>query len=136
MEGENGLWFRRWISISKNNQTSGKEVLCGRDIFVNSLLQFPFLQFLQFFCFSLSNGLVVKLLHSQSKDPMFKTTGWFQARIILSSFQGQRNEYQEFRVESYRPGQKYRLESLLNQIRTPRKPLTQAIQLPVRQSNF
>ena len=136
VEGENGLRFRRWISISKNNETSREEVLCGRDIFVNSLLQFLFLQLLQLFCFSLSNGLVVKVLHSQSKDPMFKTTGWFQARISLSSFQGQRNEYQEFRVESCRPSQKYRLESLLNQILTPGKPLTQAIQLPVEQNNF
>ena len=41
-------------------------------------------------------GLVLKLLDSQSSAPKFKTTGWFQGRLSLSSFQGQSNEYQEF----------------------------------------
>ena len=35
-----------------------------------------------------SNGLVVKALDSQSRSPMFKTTGWFQGRLSLSSFRG------------------------------------------------
>ena len=34
-----------------------------------------------------NNGLVVKALDSQSRGPMFKTTGWFQAQLSLSSFQ-------------------------------------------------
>ena len=34
-------------------------------------------------------GLVVKALDSQSRGPVFKTTGWFQGRLSLSSFQGQ-----------------------------------------------
>ena len=33
-------------------------------------------------------GLVVKALDSQSRGPVFKTTGWFQGRLSLSSFQG------------------------------------------------
>ena len=42
------------------------------------------------------SGLVVKVLDSQSRGPMFKTTGWLQSRLSLSSFQGRSNEYQEF----------------------------------------
>ena len=33
-----------------------------------------------------SNGLVVKALDSQSRGPVFKTTGWLQGRLSLSSF--------------------------------------------------
>ena len=36
-----------------------------------------------------SNGLVVKVLDSQSRGPVIKTTGWLQGRLSLSSFQGQ-----------------------------------------------
>ena len=43
-----------------------------------------------------SNGLVVKVLDSQSRGPLFKTTGWPQDLLCLSSFWGQSNEYQEF----------------------------------------
>ena len=35
-----------------------------------------------------SNGLVVKALDSQSRIPVFKTTGWLQGRLSLSSFRG------------------------------------------------
>ena len=35
-----------------------------------------------------SSGLVVKALVSQSRGPMFKTTGWLQGRLSLSSFRG------------------------------------------------
>ena len=35
-----------------------------------------------------SNGLVVKALDSQSRGPMFKTTGWLQGQLSLSSFRG------------------------------------------------
>ena len=45
---------------------------------------------------SWSNGVVVKLLDSQSRDPVLKTTGWLQGRLSLSSFRGRYNEYQEF----------------------------------------
>ena len=34
------------------------------------------------------NGLVVKALDSHSRSPVFKTTGWLQGRLSLSSFQG------------------------------------------------
>ena len=34
------------------------------------------------------NGLVVKMLDSQSRGPVFKTTGWLQGRLSLSSFRG------------------------------------------------
>ena len=34
------------------------------------------------------NNLVVKALDSQSKGPVFKTTGWLQGRLSLSSFRG------------------------------------------------
>ena len=36
----------------------------------------------------MSGGLVAKVLDSQSRDPVFKTTGWLQGRLSLSSFQG------------------------------------------------
>ena len=42
------------------------------------------------------NGLVVKALDSQSRDPMFKTTGWLQGRLSLSSLRDRWNEYQDF----------------------------------------
>ena len=42
-----------------------------------------------------SNGLVVKALDSQSMGPVFKTTGWLQGRLSLSSFRGRWNEYQQ-----------------------------------------
>ena len=35
-----------------------------------------------------SNGLVVKVLDSQSRGPVIKTTGWLQGRLSLSSFRG------------------------------------------------
>ena len=35
-----------------------------------------------------SNGLEVKVLDSQSRGPLFKTTEWLQGRLSLSSFQG------------------------------------------------
>ena len=35
-----------------------------------------------------SNGLVVMVLDSQSRGPMFKTTGRLQGRLNLSSFRG------------------------------------------------
>ena len=34
-----------------------------------------------------SNGLVVKVLDFQSRDPVFKTTEWLQGRLSLSSFE-------------------------------------------------
>ena len=36
----------------------------------------------------LSNGLVVKALDSQSRGPVFKTTGLLQGRLSRSSFRG------------------------------------------------
>ena len=33
-------------------------------------------------------ALVVKVLDSQSRGPLFKTTGWLQGRLSLSSFWG------------------------------------------------
>ena len=46
-----------------------------------------------------SSGLVVKALDSaldsQSSDSEFKTTGWLQDQLSLSSFQGWLSEYQE-----------------------------------------
>ena len=33
-------------------------------------------------------GLVVKSLDSQSRGPVFKTTGWLQGQLSLSSFRG------------------------------------------------
>ena len=35
-----------------------------------------------------SNGLVAKELDSRSRGPVFKTTGWLQGRLSLSSFRG------------------------------------------------
>ena len=35
-----------------------------------------------------SNGLVVKAVDFQSRDPVFKTIGWLQGQLSLSSFHG------------------------------------------------
>ena len=35
-----------------------------------------------------SNGLVVKALDSKFRGPVFKTTGWLQGQLSLSSFRG------------------------------------------------
>ena len=35
-----------------------------------------------------SNGLLVKALDPQSRGPVFKTTGWLQGQLSLSSFRG------------------------------------------------
>ena len=42
-----------------------------------------------------SNGLVVKVLDSQSTGPEFKTTGWLQGKLNLSPFQGRLSWYQD-----------------------------------------
>ena len=42
-------------------------------------------------CVAWSNGLVVKALDPQSRSSVFKTTGWLQGRLSLSSFRGTRN---------------------------------------------
>ena len=43
-----------------------------------------------------SNDLMVRGLDSQPSGPRFKTSGgWVQCQFILSSFQGQSNEYQK-----------------------------------------
>ena len=46
--------------------------------------------------FQWSNGQVVKARDFQSKDSVFKTTGWLQSRLTLSSFRDRSNKYQEF----------------------------------------
>ena len=97
VEGASTLWFRGWENISKNNKSWGEEVICGRVIFVDLFLQFfSFLQLLRFFCFSWRNCLVVKVLNSKPRGPVFKTTGWLQGWLCLSSFEVRYNEYQEF----------------------------------------
>ena len=35
-----------------------------------------------------NNDLVAKVLDSQSRGPVFKTTGWLQGRLSLSSLRG------------------------------------------------
>ena len=42
-----------------------------------------------------SNGLVVKMLNSQSMSPEFKTARWPQGQFNLLPFQGRLSEYQE-----------------------------------------
>ena len=42
--------------------------------------------FLKKYKYSWSNGIVVKVLDSQSRGPVFKTTGWLQGQLSLSSF--------------------------------------------------
>ena len=42
------------------------------------------------------NGLVVKVLDSQSRSPVFKTIGWIQGWLSLSPFWGWSNKCQEF----------------------------------------
>ena len=60
---------------------SGWEILSGETCFMWTLR---------------SKGLVVKALDSQSRVPVFKTTGWLQVRLSLSSLRGRSNEYQEY----------------------------------------
>ena len=38
---------------------------------------------------------MVKVLDFQSRGPGFKTTGWLQGQLSLSSFRGRSAEYQE-----------------------------------------
>ena len=45
--------------------------------------------------FKWSNGLVVRVLDSQSKGLEFNTTGWLQGQLSLSSLRGQLSEFQE-----------------------------------------
>ena len=35
-----------------------------------------------------SNGVVVKMLDSQFRGPMFKSIGWLQVQLSFSSFRG------------------------------------------------
>ena len=42
------------------------------------------------------NGLVVKVLGSQSRSLIVKTIGWLQGRLSLSFFRGWQNEYWNF----------------------------------------
>ena len=44
------------------------------------------------------NGLVVKTLDYESRDPGFKITGWLQGQLSLSSFRGRSIVHQEFLV--------------------------------------
>ena len=64
--------------------------------FSSSQFYFSFVIFMILIFDSVSfKGLVVKVLDSQSRCPVFKTTGWLQGQLN-SSFGGQSNEYQEF----------------------------------------
>ena len=62
----------RFISISKF------------DSFMNTFAMITSLSELQF----TEDGLVFKALDFQSRGPVFKTTGWLQGRLSLSSFFG------------------------------------------------
>ena len=42
-----------------------------------------------------SNGLVVRMLDSQTRGLEFKTASWLQDQLNLLPFQGQLSEYQE-----------------------------------------
>ena len=57
-----------WFELSKN-------CIIVVDIWIFFFT--PFLYF--FFTLKLSNGLVVKVLYSQSRSSVFKTTGWLQS---------------------------------------------------------
>ena len=56
------------------------------DIFESTLILVVFIGSL-FWKYS-NNGLVVKALDCRSSGPVFKTTGWLQSRLSLSSFWG------------------------------------------------
>ena len=60
------------------------------------LLLFNFVFILGCSRYSCSSGLVVKSLDSWSRGPVFKTTGWLQGWLSLSSFRGRQNQYQEY----------------------------------------
>ena len=82
------------------------DILCQKDINMHFFLQLPqqkavksrlirhLLNFLKALN-SWSNDLVVKVLDSQSRGPRFKTTGWLQDQLGLSSFWGWSVEYLE-----------------------------------------
>ena len=44
----------------------------------------------------IGDSLVVKTMDFQSRGSLFKTNGWLQGQLNLSSFRGRSNEYQEF----------------------------------------
>ena len=56
------------------------------DIFESTLILVVFIGWL-FWKYS-NNGLVVKVLDCRSRGPVFKTTGWLQSQLSLSSFWG------------------------------------------------
>ena len=62
------------------------ELFPGQDVFKTTLLA----------CTLRSDGLVVKSLHSQTRDPVITTTGWLQGQLCPSSYRSRSNEYQEF----------------------------------------
>ena len=57
-------------------------------ILLQNLLKSISWLFLAFVWGLFSNGLVFKMLDSQFMGPVFKTTGWLQGQLSLSSFWG------------------------------------------------
>ena len=83
--GREGCWcdFRKESPIYK----------MGQNVQIN---QHALHSFTNFSIPLLSNGLVVKALNFEVRDPVFKTTEWLQVRLSLLSFRGQSNEWHEF----------------------------------------
>ena len=68
------------------------------------------------------NGLVVKVLDSQSRSPVFKTIGWIQGWLSLSPFWDWSNECQEFlRTSCYKVNCLLRAALALRQLKTIQK---------------
>ena len=103
-------WFPLYYSWGRSTRYSDRlhnfSVTIPRyckDVYVNSFFPLPakLWNSLLIECFSLTydllrNGLVVKVLDSQSRAPVFKISGRLQGWLSFSSFRVQWNEYQEF----------------------------------------
>ena len=87
------MWLQIYINKKKQNLLKPQIFLIDkasekkrniRDF--NKFCVFLFIYIYIFFLWS--NGLVVKMMDSRSRGSVFKTTGWLQGRLSLSSFRG------------------------------------------------
>ena len=69
--------YIRWLRNVLKSKVNGGNLVRGVSAWAVSLLRYLW-----------SYSLVVKALDSQSRGPVFKTTGWLQGRLSLSSFRG------------------------------------------------
>ena len=83
-KGISNIYLKVTIETFSKLQFSGFKKFVTRSVFEKLQLTQTSLNF-KTPCY---NGLVVKTLDSQSRSPVFKSTGWLQGRLSLSSFRG------------------------------------------------